>query len=316
MQLKDEDSALKELEKARLTYPYNRDLILTIIQHYTQLKQEDKIIPFLEEMVQKDSNNGLANAFLYEYYLKNKGIDKAFPYLQRAIHSDNIDLDTKMKLLINTLENPYSNDNRVIQLAKEMTDLYPEDAKSHSIYADFLLKTNRKEEALKKYKKAAEIDPTKFPIWNQILWFEYELEKFEDLAKDAQKCLEFFPSSPEPYLFYGISQNKTNHFEVAKDYLFNGIELVFDNPSILVEFYHQLGISFFGLKDYNSAKKYLEKSLAIQENNAPVLELLGDIYAIKGNIDKALNYWEKASTMNTSNELLKKKIQDKQYYEK
>lgn len=67
---------------------------------------------------------------------------------------------------------------------------------------------------------------------------------------------------------------------------------------------------------YVAAKEWLEKAVENGgNNNAVILEHLGDVNAKLGNIDKALELWNKAKLAGETSELIDKKIADKQLYE-
>ena len=67
---------------------------------------------------------------------------------------------------------------------------------------------------------------------------------------------------------------------------------------------------------YVAAKEWLEKAIENGgNNNAVILEHLGDINAKLGNIDKALELWNKAKLAGETSELIDKKIADKKLYE-
>lgn len=67
---------------------------------------------------------------------------------------------------------------------------------------------------------------------------------------------------------------------------------------------------------YVAAKEWLEKAIENGGNsNAVILEHLGDVNAKLGNIDKALELWNKAKLAGETSELIDKKIADKKLYE-
>jgi tetratricopeptide (TPR) repeat protein len=67
---------------------------------------------------------------------------------------------------------------------------------------------------------------------------------------------------------------------------------------------------------YVAAKEWLEKAIENGGNgNAVILEHLGDVNAKLGNIEKALELWNKAKVAGETSELIDKKIADKKLYE-
>jgi tetratricopeptide (TPR) repeat protein len=76
---------------------------------------------------------------------------------------------------------------------------------------------------------------------------------------------------------------------------------------------------FFQEGNYSLAKFYIESAISNGGDNSPdILEHYGDILYKIGNTDKAVEQWEKALNAKEKGEdtdLLKKKIENKMYYE-
>ena len=74
------------------------------------------------------------------------------------------------------------------------------------------------------------------------------------------------------------------------------------------------GWVLYQLKDYENAKKYIEKAL-LKTNNATIIEHYGDILFQSGDKTNALIQWQKAKKGEGYSNLLDKKIEGKQLYE-
>ncbi|MCC8147323.1 MAG: tetratricopeptide repeat protein [Bacteroidales bacterium] len=79
---------------------------------------------------------------------------------------------------------------------------------------------------------------------------------------------------------------------------------------------------FFQKENYSLAKFYIESAISKEKNPGRVLyEHYGDILYKTGDVDKAVSQWEKALSMEqdsqeeTNEEILRKKINDRTYYE-
>ena len=89
-------------------------------------------------------------------------------------------------------------------------------------------------------------------------------------------------------------------------------QLVKDNASYLDTYAWVL----YKQKNYQEAKKWLEKAIEHGgEKNGVILEHLGDVLFQMGQIDNAIEYWQKAKAAGKYSELLDKKISDKKMYE-
>jgi tetratricopeptide (TPR) repeat protein len=68
---------------------------------------------------------------------------------------------------------------------------------------------------------------------------------------------------------------------------------------------------------YKDAKEYIKRAIESDTANAEstLLEHMGDVYYKLGELDKALEYWNRALKRGEATPLLPKKIKDKRYYE-
>ena len=71
----------------------------------------------------------------------------------------------------------------------------------------------------------------------------------------------------------------------------------------------------FKIKKYDVAKDWMQKAIINNPNSATQFEHLGDIFFKKGDVNSALLYWKKSLQINSNNELLQKKINEKKYIE-
>lgn len=69
------------------------------------------------------------------------------------------------------------------------------------------------------------------------------------------------------------------------------------------------GWILFKLGEYTQAEVYIMKAITAGDSSATVLEHLGDVYAKLKRIDSAREYWKKALELDSTNLLLKRKIE-------
>lgn len=131
-------------------------------------------------------------------------------------------------------------------------------------------------------------------------------------------CLHWKPDNYEclnNYAYF-ISQDGKN-LEKAEQMSFKTIQAEPQNATFLDTYAWIL----FMEKRYEEAAIYIEQAVKYEDSKSPsavVAEHAGDILAMTGNTDKAVEYWTKASLMDDckDKELLKKKIKLKKYITK
>lgn len=384
----DVDKAANEVQQLIYKEPDNLKYQVLLADLYMANDMEEKASKVYQSILEKDPNNPYANLSLYDYYKNKDENKKASEALKKAFESKELDIDTKMKILLSYFSTTDS------ELKKEALDLnqiliktHPKEAKAYTIYADFLYQDKKLEGAKENYLKAIEFDESKLPIWNQLMFIESELQDNESLLRDSKKAIELFPNQPLFYFFYGATNLQKKEYKEAIEYLKIGKDYVYNNPPLLAQFYANLGDANHGLKQYKESDKAYEEALKIEpkniyvlnnysyylslreekldraeelsalcnelepdqanyqdtyawilykqekfvqakewlekalnngaESNAVILEHLGDTYAKLQNIAKALEFWNKAKTINdgSTTEFLDQKIADKKLYE-
>lgn len=280
VQIKQADKGIQEILEARKLFPNDAQLIATLVDYYFQNGEEAKAIQMLEDLVKVSPENGRAHLVLSDVYRQKGQQAKAYEELKKAFASEDVDLDTKMKILINIHETSRKIDPEAVELMEMVVSQYPNDAKSHSIRGDYMLNLQNDEEALKSYRKALEFDKKEFPIWNQVLIMEYQAEKFEELYIDSKLCLEYFPTVSTIYLLNGVAAVQLKKNDEAIEVLQTGIELAGNDLAIQSEMYGQLGEAYFnkgnvtkGVENYEIAVKKDPQSLLIKNNFAYRLAL-------------------------------------------
>ena len=384
----DVNGAANEVQQLIDHAPDNLKYQVLLADLYMANDLDEEASKVYYEILEKDPQNPYANISLYDYYKKKGEKEKALIVLKKAFASIGLDIDAKMKILLSY----YAIKDR--DLKKETLDLcqilvktHPKEAKAYTIYADFLYQEKKIEGAKENYLKAIELDDSKLPIWNQLMFIESELQDNEALLIDSKKAIELFPNQPLFYFFYGATNLQNKAYKEAIEYLRIGKDYVFKNPLLLAQFYASLGDANHGLKKFEEsdlayeealkidpkniyvlnnygyylslreekldraeelsaycndlepdqsnyqdtyawilykqgkfaqARDWLEKALKNgAESNAVILEHLGDTYARLQNLVKALEFWNRAKTINdgSNSKFLDQKIADKKLYE-
>lgn len=267
MQANDSEAAIKELEDGQKAFPKDPQIIATMVDHYFRNNEYTKAIQKLEELVVADPSNGRAHLALADIYRQQGRKQDAYKELFEAFPLLDVDLDTKMQVLISIHDAQDKIDPEALELVELLIVTYPDQAKPLSIKGDFLLKKGDENGALDAYRNALEYDNSLYPIWNQVLIMEYQSAEFELLFEDSKECLELFPTMSIVYLLNGVSANQLKKHEVALESLETGIELVINDPAMKAEFNGQIGEAFFGLKDYSEGTKFYKKAIELDSKS-------------------------------------------------
>lgn len=137
-------------------------------------------------------------------------------------------------------------------------------------------------------------------------------KKFKESAKAYEQALALDPNNSytlNNYAYYLSLRNED--LAKAEKMSVKSNELEKDNAS----FQDTYAWILFKLKKYPQAKEWMQKAILNNPNSAVQFEHLGDILYQLGDIENALENWRKSLEIDSSNAMVKKKINEKKYIE-
>jgi len=140
-----------------------------------------------------------------------------------------------------------------------------------TIKGDFHRRNEDQETALKAYKKSVELDQNAFQVWEQILFVESGLERFDDVVKTANGAMEVFPNQLTPYYFKGIALSRNKDYDEAIKTLKQGTLIGSNNPDLVAQMHSLLADAYNAKKDYEKSDESFEEALKIDPENATAL---------------------------------------------
>ena len=298
------DNAAKEMEKLAEAYPYNAQYYLEIADMYIVNKMQEKAIPYLKKAREINPNNPKINITLYNYYIENKKDEEAFVYLKSAFASPELPIDEKVKILMGyymlSLVNTTVKE-KAYMLLDSLIQAHPEDPKSWSIYADFLMQDNRYTEAKDVFEKVIALNESRYLVWEQYLSVLMELGLWEEADSQSNKVIDLFPTQPFPYFVKGISSYIQKDYSTAIDALDDGLQYVTEEKQ-KYQFYFYLAESYEKMQNYAKSDNYYEVLIEKQPKNATALNNYSYSLTERGQrIELALELAKKANELEPNN---------------
>jgi Tfp pilus assembly protein PilF len=267
--------------------------------------QEEKALATYKSISEMDPENAYIHMSLADYYRKKGDKTKSFEELKLGFANPNLDVDSKINILLAfyTVNQIYNDmKEQGFTLSKILMETHPKDPKVYSIYGDFLLQDKKYSEARETFLKVLSLDSSRYPIWEQVLQLDLQLNELEHLRVYSKKTTELFPEQPLPYLFAGIANLQLKLNEDAYQMLNYGANLVVDNDDLLAQFYMYKADALHALKREPEAFAFYEKSLNLNDSNAYVLNNYAYYLSVKGQeLDKAERMAKKAVTLDPDN---------------
>ncbi|HEX8515101.1 MAG TPA: tetratricopeptide repeat protein [Bacteroidia bacterium] len=299
------EKSVEEAQKLIKAYPKDPKFYGILGELYQEKGQSEKALAAYNELLKVDPDNAYVHLSLADYYRGQKQNEKAFEEIKIAFRSKELDIDTKVKILLSY----YSITETYVELKPDADELcrilvetHPDEAKAFSIYGDFLSRDKKLEEARIQYRKAIALDKEKYALWNQLLIIESELEDIEALEKESRETMELFPNQPIPYFYNGAANLQLKRYKEAIPPLLEGKEFVFDNPPLLAQFYASLGDAYNQLKKHSSSDSAYDKALEIDPNNIYVLNNYAYYLSLRNtNLEKAEAMSKKCNELQPNN---------------
>jgi len=281
----DYNAAAAEIEKLIDAFPGDNQLYGMLAELYKAQGEIKKAIAVYEKARNADPENPYIQLSLSEFYERDGQEDTAYFFLKEAYGNVNLDIDTKVGVLLKmyTQAERYPKVRaQALDLCGEVVKTHPSQAKSYSVYGDFLFLDGQKEAARKQYKEAVKIDPSRFAIWNQILYIDSELGMNDSLIEDSEEALELFPAQPAVYFFNGLAHMQEEAYGKAAKVLKSGASLVIGNNGLSAQMLASLGDAYHELEAHSSSDSAYEASLSYQSNNTYVLNNYSYFLSLRG----------------------------------
>jgi len=304
LQLGKTNKGIEEMEALIAAFPGETQYYGALADLYMSSNQPLKAFEQYEKILKINPADPYVHLSLADYYRVQNKSEKAISELKTAFASEELDIDSKVKILLSILNTPSQNKDYIPvlpELARTATVTSPEEPKAFSIYGDILYQQKDLEGARTAFRRVTELDNSKFVVWQQLMQIERVLEDYDALAAESKTAMELFPEQAEPYLLFGISKMKKGEYELAISALNNGKNFAVEDK-MLLKFYTALADSYYKIKNYDLCFEAYEKSLSIEPNNTYVLNNYSFYLALQNtNLDRAAQLCERLLSLQPDN---------------
>ncbi len=282
------EKALEHFEFLVKDFPDNIDLNLKASFIAIEGKFYDKAEVFLKNVLNKEPNNQKALYFYGLLYKDQKKWREALLYFEK-IKADEYLKSAKLYMAV-CYEKLKEKDK-----AKDiLLDLWNSDPDDEVGYFLALYYKSAKEynEALKIIDK---IQHSSKEIFQRLVYLKAEIlikmDKFSDGIALVKEVLEKEPDNPDALNFIGYSYvEKGIELDVAEKMIKRALEIKADDPYIT----DSLAWLYYMRGDYEKAYMYQSKVLEKVNDDATILEHMGDICRALKRFDEALKYYKEA----------------------
>lgn len=239
----------------------------------------------LQEVLALDATNGNAWLMLSRIYARDGREDASWDALTKAFLSADVSIDEKIGVLLrffSASERDPASLERAYTLLEKLDIAHPDDAKTHSMYGDYLLREGRYREARDRFAQAVGIDPNHQLIWAQLTELDMQLYEWDLLVEDATNARNVFPAQPVFYLMMAIGQIQVGQHDEAIKNLNVGKSYVLDEPMLMANFWSTLGEAYYKIGEYKRSDEAYEKALTLTPSDPLVLNNYSYYLALQG----------------------------------
>ncbi len=286
----DPEKGLEEYESLIESNPDEPRYYAMLAEFCTKNNMPDKAFEAYKKIVELNPDDPYVHISLADYYSKNGDPENAFNEFKLGFVNPSLGLETKINLMVSFYKGELSEQQKreALELSKILRDVHGDDAMSSAFYASMLYENGEYEEAEKLFRKIVDSDQASYLVWEQLLFCQWNLKNYKQLAVDSEDCIDLFPNYPLPYYFAGISNFQLKDYVKAKAYLESGKDFVVNNNNLLEQFYSSLGDIYNELGNYDASYKAYEKVLRLNPDNSFVLNNYAYYLSLrKSNLDKA-----------------------------
>jgi tetratricopeptide (TPR) repeat protein len=259
---------IDQLESKIDANPKKEKDYLNLIYLYSEEGNTQQAFDTAKELLKNNPKSELVHMALYKFYLTDGKIEDALSSMKMVFASQEIDKNSKYKVLGDFLEFVNANPSYEKELTKIVTLFANEnDGQVYEKLGDYYVAKGQKAEALVLYEKGTALDENNFSLLKNTLLLQIDFKKYEEASKLSEIALEVFPAQAILYLLHGVAQNGLQKADLAIESLESGIDYLLDDKNMEHDFYMQLSIAYTLKRETTKANLYAKKALDLKHSN-------------------------------------------------
>ena len=267
------DNAINEGEKLIAAYPNEPKYKVALAKVYFSNSKLVDAQRILENASQNNELNGEGKVLLSDIYWSNNEYDKSTEMLLSAFDDADYDVNQKINIAVGFINSNRTriDENALHKMCESLIKLHPSEAKSYVVYGDFLLTQNKKREGRSQYLKALSLEEGFFQVWQNVIILDSDLDEVDSILIHTERALEIYPNQGVFWYYNANAHLIKKDFKKAVYALEKAEFLISDDNTLYLIINAQLGDAYNSLKEYQKSDNAYEKVLAIDANNAHVL---------------------------------------------
>jgi len=330
---KDFKNSAQFYEQIILSNAFSFEDKLRILSSFYLVCQENKeIIDYgLNLSLKLDSleQNWQSKSLVGEFYLLAQKNEEALKYFDNSLNKGA--KDPSIWFRVSNLLIEKQDYDLAIQNLQNALKYFPDNYALNYLLGVGYSQKNNFAEAVKYFKKAANVDDSDYYVFSSLGFCYYQLDKKDTAAYYLEIALKKNHDNVEILGMLALIYNSLKIFDKSDSLYLRALSFDPDNPLLNNNYAYSLsergvkleealervnkaleidpenssyldtkGWIYYKMNKYEEAKEYIHRSLEKDPNNAIVLDHLGDVYYKLNDIQKAKEYWKKSFSVDSS----------------
>ena len=245
--LEESDSAFLEIRKLINHFPTVVEYKILLGDLYLNVGMLEDANLAYEEAMKDDPNNAYLLLSRSDYFNRIGDIPASNALLNSALINEQLDVETKQKLLTNYLQTLIQKRESLEQgdsLFNIVIEQHPQEPSLKDLYSELLIFTQRPELAREQIGYAVDLDPNEKKYWMRLIGLDLNDKNYKGVVEETKRAMEYLPELPELYLYQGVAYSLQNKYGEALDTYKLGIEKIAkNNVKMLSVLWGQIGRS-------------------------------------------------------------------------
>lgn len=294
-----------ELKKLIDTNPQEPRYHAYLAEFYEDMNDFPKAKAVYEKLLTIDPNNAMVHLIMANYYKEQGKPEESHNERKIAFANPDLPISAKTEILGWYLQqSEYYPEylKKGFELCEIMVKVHPKAPEAHGVYATFLMREKKYEQAFDHFLMAARYDRNHLSTWAGLMEVEVRLQKFDSLEVHSADAMELFPSQPIPYFYNGVANKQLRNYKKAAQSFYDGVEFVYDDKGLMLDFYTNLGDVYAFMGEYEKSDKAYDDALKINPDYPYVLNNYAYYLSMrKEKLDKAEKLSKRSNDLEREN---------------
>lgn len=272
---RDTAAILREAESLLGSSPNSSEYNSMVGMTMMQLGKKDSALKYFDRAVELDPSSGAAYYHRANYY---KAVGDSAGYdreVFQAMRQPDLDLEPKIEIMrqyVGELYRDTTQTGRIKEVFGSLIDQYPHESIVRKMYAEYLMLTDKVNEAAEQMGYAVDSDPSDETSWLQYASLQLQGSNWQKAVDAASRGLHYFPGNPRLIAMQAIGYGQLGEYGNAISQLDRAIaDADSTDVELLSELYTTKGDSYYSWEKKDSAFAAYSAAIELNPNNLGAL---------------------------------------------